>query len=92
MSPAFVASLLAHLAGGLLLGGLFFWGLWRNARLLAERGAATKAAALTILRFALFGTVLAFASLQGARPLLETTAGVMLARSFILRSLRGVTS
>ena len=92
MSPTFIASLLAHLVSGLVLGGLYFWGLWRNAQLLAEGGSATMAAALTILRFGLFGAILTFASLQGARPLLETTVGVMAARSLMLWSLREATS
>jgi F1F0 ATPase subunit 2 len=89
--PAF-AGLAAHLGCGLLLGGAFFLGLWRNAQLLAAGGSPVKTSALMIGRYALLTGLLVVVSLQGAGALLATFAGVMLARSLVLWRLREVAS
>jgi F1F0 ATPase subunit 2 len=95
MSEAFhgwpaLAGLAAHLGSGLLLGGAFFLGLWRNAQLLAAGGSPLKSSALMIGRYALLTGLLVVASLQGAGALLATFGGVMIARSLVLWRLRGV--
>jgi hypothetical protein len=97
MSGAFyggaaLAGLAAHLGCGLLLGGAFFLGLWRNAQLLAAGGSPLKTSALMIGRYVVLTAILVGASLEGAGALLATAGGVMIARSFVLWRLRGVTS
>jgi F1F0 ATPase subunit 2 len=87
--PAF-AGLAAYLGCGLLLGGAFFLGLWRNAQLLAAGGSPVRTFALMIGRYALLTGLLVVASLQGAGALLATFGGVMIARSLVLWRLRGV--
>ncbi len=89
--PAF-AGLAAHLGCGLLLGGAFFLGLWRNAQLLGAGGSPLKSSALMIGRYALLTGLLVVASLEGPGALLATFGGVMIARSLILWRLRGVAS
>jgi len=91
-SGAAIAGLAARIAGGLLLGGLFFLGLWRSARNLLEGGSVLATSALTIGRFVGLGALLFLASLRGAGPLLETTIGVMIARFLILRRLHEAAS
>jgi hypothetical protein len=92
MSGAFyvwpaLAGLAAYLGCGLLLGGAFFLGLWRDAQLLAVGGSPMKASALMIGRYVMLAGVLAVVSLQGAGALLATAGGVMIARSLVLRRL-----
>jgi len=95
MSEAFYgwtafARLAAHLGSGLLLGGAFFLGLWRNAQILAAGGSPVKTSALMIGRYVMLTALLVVASLQGAGALLATSGGVMIARSLVLWRLRGV--
>lgn len=87
--PAFVG-LAAPFGSGLLLGGAFFLGLWRNAQILAAGGSPVKTSALMIGRYVMLTALLVVTSLQGAGALLATTGGVMIARSLVLWRLRGV--
>jgi F1F0 ATPase subunit 2 len=69
---------------GLLLGLLHFRGLERNADLYA-RGRTGKGLALQLLRMAVTACALVAAALQGAWPLLATSAGFLLARLLLVR-------
>ena len=63
-----LAGLAAHLGSGLLLGGAFFLGLWRNAQILAAGGSPVKTSALMIGRYVLLTALLVVASLRAPAP------------------------
>jgi F1F0 ATPase subunit 2 len=75
-----------HLIGGGVVGMLYFRGLWWNASLLSQGDRTTAAIMLLVGRFALLGSVLTLASLEGALPLLMTALGVLIGRSAVMRS------
>jgi F1F0 ATPase subunit 2 len=81
-------SLAAHLAGGIVLGVLYFRGLWWSACRFNGRGSTTTAIALMVGRFALLGGLLTLASLQGALPLLMMALGVLIARPVVMCKVR----
>ena len=81
-------SLAAHLAGGIVLGVLYFCSLWWNVCRFTGGGRATTTIALMIGRFALLGGLLMLASLEGALPLLMAALGVLIARSIIMHRVR----
>lgn len=74
----------AYLGGGMLLGLIFFRGLWWNVRQFAG-GRALSAMLLMTGRFSLMAAVLLLTSLEGARPLLTMALGVLGARAMVLR-------
>lgn len=78
------ASIAGHLLIGILVGITHFAALRRNAGLIAA-GSAGKAILLMASRFALTGGVLLVTSIEGAIPLLVTSAGLMLGRAVVLR-------
>jgi len=80
-----------YLAAGICLGLLYFGGLWWNAQLLAKPGSLPLAIAVMAGRFAILGGALVFASLQGARPLLASALGILVARLLVMRKIRGAT-
>jgi len=82
---AMLADLAAHFGAGIVLGVLYFRGLWWNARLFAMAGRVPASLALMIGRIALLGGVLVLASLEGALPLLVTALGVFVARAMVMR-------
>jgi F1F0 ATPase subunit 2 len=82
----------AHLAAGIMVGTLYFGGLWWNARLFAKGSRATATIMLMIGRFALLGGLLTLASLEGAMPLLMMALGVFIARSVVMRLMREAAS
>jgi F1F0 ATPase subunit 2 len=84
MSPFVLAT---YFAAGILLGLLYFGGLWWNARLFAAGGHATTSILLLAGRVALLGGLLTLASLQGAGPLLAMALGVLIARALAMRRL-----
>lgn len=69
---------------GMLVGVVHFATLRRSAGLMAQ-ARTTKALLLMAARFALTAGVLVLASLEGATPLLVTSAGLMLGRAAVLR-------
>ena len=77
-----------HLAGGAAAGGLYFGGLWWNARLFERAGRVRTLLAGMAARFILLGGVLTAASFEGAVPLLATALGVLLARTAVLHRVR----
>jgi F1F0 ATPase subunit 2 len=80
-----VAGLAAYLAAGIVLGILYFRGLWWNARLFARAGHLPTGIVLMVGRFVLLGGLLTLASLQGALPLLVMALGVFIARFAVMR-------
>jgi F1F0 ATPase subunit 2 len=80
--------LAAHLAVGIVLGVLYFRGLWWNVCHLTRGGRATTTLALMVGRFVLMGALALFASLEGALPLLALALGVLIARSAVMRRIR----
>jgi F1F0 ATPase subunit 2 len=87
---AMLLSLSAHLTAGIVLGVLYFRGLWWSARRFTGGGRAATTIALMLGRFALLGGLLTLASLEGALPLLVMTLGVLIARSAVVRRVREV--
>ena len=87
MNPWLLA---AHLAGGTLLGLLYFRALWWNAQRLAGRGRLAGPIALAFGRFALLGGVLLLIVREGAGPLLAAALGVMIARAIVMRGVQRV--
>ena len=77
-----------HLAGGAVIGGLYFGSLWWNAQVFERAGRVRTLLASMAARFALLGGILAAASFEGAMPLLLTALGVLLARAAVLRRVR----
>jgi F1F0 ATPase subunit 2 len=83
-------NLAIHFTAGILLGVIYFRGLWWNARLLASGGHLATSIALLLGRFALLGGILTLASLEGALPLLVMAMGILVARYAVMRGLRNV--
>ncbi|HEV2675360.1 MAG TPA: ATP synthase subunit I [Aliidongia sp.] len=83
----FALDLSAHLIAGILLGLVYFRGLWWNARLFTAGGRTTTAMLLMVGRIALLGGLLTLASLEGAGPLLVMALGVLIARAIVMRRL-----
>ena len=74
------------LAAGLAIGAVHFLSLRWNIRLLTDGRSVLPALALQLGRFAAIAVVLAVIAIAfGALALLVTTAGILLARSVILR-------
>ncbi|CAN5910211.1 hypothetical protein BH11PSE13_BH11PSE13_42390 [soil metagenome] len=78
--------LAAHLAAGFGLGWLYFYGLWRNARMFASGATVGKVIALSVGRFVLLGAVLVPVAIEGALPLLATALGIFIARFVSVRN------
>jgi len=76
------------LAAGMLLGLLYFAGLWWNVCLLARGAGPGRMALVMAGRFLLLAGALALASRAGAPALLALAAGVLLARQMALRVAR----
>ncbi len=87
----FALNLAAYFAGGILLGLIYFRGLWWNARLFTADGHARTAILLMVGRVALLGGLLTLASLEGAGPLLVMALGVLIARFIVMRRLPSLT-
>ena len=85
-------SLILHLAGGFLLGLLYFRGVWRNAQRFAAGGRVAATIALGLGRFALLSGFLTLASLEGPLPLLAMALGVLIARPLVMRRLAEVAA
>jgi F1F0 ATPase subunit 2 len=83
-------SLAIYFAVGILLGVIYFRGLWWNARLLASGGHLATSIALLLGRFVLLGGLLTLASLEGPMPLLLMAMGILVARYAVMRGLRTV--
>jgi len=85
MTPLGVA---LHLAVGAAIGCLYFGSLWWNSQMFEQTGRVRTLLAGMAARFVLLGGVLTAASFEGAFPLLATAAGVLVARSVVLRRVR----
>jgi F1F0 ATPase subunit 2 len=81
-------SLAAHLAAGIALGVLYFRSLWWNVRRYIGGAPVVTTIALTIGRFVLLGGLLTLASLEGARPLLMLSLGVLVGRIVVIGRVR----
>ncbi len=92
MTASDAISLTLHLAGGTIVGTLYFGSLWWNARLFAQAGRVRTLLAGMVARLVLLGAVLTAASVEGALPLLATALGVVLARAAVLRQVRATAS
>ncbi len=79
----------AGLGGGLLIGGLFFGGLWWTVQRLASspRPALLAAGSLAV-RLALLGAGLWAVTRFGLLALLAAGAGLLIARQWIVRQVR----
>lgn len=86
-----VIGLVTHMGAGILLGILYFRGLWWSVRRLSHSGSLVATIALMMGRFVLLGGLMTLASLEGALPLLVLTLGVVAARAVVMRRVRGVT-
>ena len=86
-----IFSLVTHLGAGIVLGILYFRGLWWSVRRFAHSGSLVATIALMIGRFVLLGGLMTLASLEGALPLLLLALGVLAARAAVMRSVREVT-
>lgn len=86
-----VVSLVTHLGTGMVLGILYFRGLWWSIRRFFDGGNLVATIALMIGRFVLLGSLMALASLEGALPLLVMALGVLAARAAVIRRVREVT-
>jgi len=91
--PAWVGAgmLSAHLVAGILLGALYFRGLWWNARMFSSGDHAILSIAVMIGRFVMLGGLLALASAEGALPLLVMAGGILIARFGVMRRLSEAT-
>jgi F1F0 ATPase subunit 2 len=79
------------LAGGVVLGILYFGSLrWSVSRFI-EGGGVVRTIALMVLRFIVLGGVLMLASLAGPSHMLVITLGVFIGRSFIMRRMLQLT-
>jgi F1F0 ATPase subunit 2 len=78
----------AYLAAGVVIGALYFGGLWWNIRLFAERGRLRTMILAMIGRFILLGGLLTLASLEGAMPLLLLALGVFAGRFVVMSRVR----
>ena len=92
--PGWAAALvlLLHFAAGIVLGIVYFRGLWWNARLFAEGASLKVTIGLLIGRFVLLGVLLTLASLEGAMPLLVMALGVLVARFAVMHRLKRLAS
>ncbi len=86
-----IISLVTHLGAGIVLGILYFRGLWWSVRRFAHGGNLVATIALMIGRFVLLGGLMTLASLEGALPLLVLALGVLVARSAVMRRVGEVT-
>ena len=89
---AALLDLAIHLAAGIASGVLYFHGLWWNVIRLTGDGRVTATVTLMIGRFVLLGGLLAFASLEGALPLLMMALGVLFGRVSVMHNTRGAKS
>ena len=80
------------LVAGLGAGAAYFSSIWWSARRFADGGRVTTTIAISLLRLAALGGLLALASFRGAGPLLAMALGVVLARFGVMRRLREVAS
>lgn len=85
---AMLLSLAAHFAAGIVLGVVYFRGVWQSARRFTAGRRTGPTIALMLGRIALLGTLLTLASHEGALPLLLMALGVLIARSAVIRRVR----
>jgi F1F0 ATPase subunit 2 len=85
-AASLVLDLAAHLAGGVVLGTLYFGSLWWSTQRFAAGGRALPVIAATLGRFLLLGAALV--SRAGALPLLATALGILAARAGVMRRVR----
>jgi F1F0 ATPase subunit 2 len=89
---AAVLVLLLYFGTGIVLGVVYFRGLWWNARLFAAGASLKVTIGLLMARFVLLGVLLTLASLQGAMPLLVMALGVLVARFAVMHRIKRLAS
>jgi F1F0 ATPase subunit 2 len=82
----------AYVAGGIVLGLIYFRTLWWTSRRFALGGRAPSTVIVTLARFMLLAGLLALASREGAMPLLMLALGVFVGRFGVMRNIREATS
>ena len=82
-------SLAASFVIGTVAGVAYFSTIWWSARRFAQGGHVTVTIALSFVRLATLGGLLALASFQGPGPLLALAMGVVVARFGVMRRLHG---
>ncbi|MCB1407928.1 MAG: hypothetical protein KDK01_17165 [Rhodobacteraceae bacterium] len=94
LTDLFTFSLFVRLAvcflGGLVVGYGYFRALRETARLLVKGGEPLRALALTLGRISLLTTGFFLAVLLGGFALLAALAGVLCAKSFVLREAKEI--
>lgn len=74
-----------HLAGGVVLGIVFFRALWWQTLLFAQGAAVSKIVMVMALRLALLTGLLALASMEGTTMLISMASGVIIGRQLTIR-------
>lgn len=74
-----------HLAVGFGLGLIYFNLVWGSARQFAAGGRTALSILLVLARIGALASVMVFASLEGAGPLLATASGLLAARPIAMR-------
>ncbi|HME39592.1 MAG TPA: ATP synthase subunit I [Steroidobacteraceae bacterium] len=85
---ATILALALHVFAGIAAGALYFRGLGWSTRRFAGGGGAGMLALSGVLRLALLGMLLALVAQEGARPLLVTSLGVLIARAIVVRRVK----
>lgn len=81
-------TLLFWLAAGLFAGWLYFEGVWRSARLLADGRRPALALLLGLGRLGLLAVALIAVARAGAGPLLAAALGLLAGRAAVMRRVR----
>jgi len=86
-----VIGVAVHVAAGVVLGTIYFSGLWRTVRHFVAGARPMTTFLAMIGRFTLLGGVLTLVGLEGAMPLLALAGGLLIARPMVMRQLAGAT-
>ncbi len=93
MSATVILVLIACLALGIVVGGVYFDAMWWSAELFAAGGRIPLAVALVAGRFGLIAATLAVVAIRGgALPLLMTALGVVIARAVAVRRVKAMAA
>lgn len=79
-----------YLVVGLLVGAVYFHGLWWATRRLCGESRIFALIAVVFGRFAVLAGLLTLASFEGALPLLASALGVLAARFVVVRYVRSM--
>lgn len=91
MSELQALGLATSLVFGLVVGGIYFAGMWWSAILFATGGRTRLVLALVAGRFALILAALGLVAIDGgALPLLVTGAGILIARTIAVKRVKAM--